>query len=251
MRFGIISDIHGNLLALESVLEALDAEGIDRLICLGDVVGYGPDPIECLDLVFDRDAVMVIGNHEEAMLRPEIAKSFREVAREAIEWTSRRMRALRPDLIERIEQLPGMIYLESDLMLVHDSPVPGGRRYLVNEAAAGPAFRGVDTSICLVGHTHLPGCFRHRGDDEEGMVESRSGSPGASVELETGARYILNPGSVGQPRDGDPRAAYAILDLDDHEISWRRAGYDIPAAQARTLASGLPARAAERLAIGA
>jgi predicted phosphodiesterase len=251
MRLGIISDIHGNLLALESVLAALDAAGIDRLICLGDAVGYGPDPIECLDLVFDRDAVMVIGNHEEAMLRPEIAKSFRDVAREAIEWTSRRMQTLRPDLIERIEQLPGMVYLESDLMLVHDSPIPGGRRYLLNEAAAAPAFRGVDTSICLVGHTHLPGCFKRRDGDGDAMVESRPGSPGVSVELETDARYILNPGSVGQPRDGDPRAAYAILDLDDRQISWRRAGYDIPAAQARTLASGLPARAAERLAIGA
>ncbi len=251
MRFGIISDIHGNLLALESVLAELDAAGIDRLICLGDVVGYGPDPIECLDLVFDRDAVMVIGNHEEAMLRPEIAKSFRDVAREAIEWTSRRIQTLRPDLIDRIERLPGMVYLESDLMLVHDSPIPGGRRYLINEAAAGPAFRGVDTSVCLVGHTHLPGCFRRRNDHHDSMVESRPGAPGVSVRLDPDARYILNPGSVGQPRDGDPRAAYAILDLEAREISWRRAGYDIPAAQSRALASGLPARAAERLALGA
>ncbi|MDG1361090.1 MAG: metallophosphoesterase family protein [Phycisphaerales bacterium] len=251
MRFGIISDIHGNLLALESVLAELDAAGIDRLICLGDVVGYGPDPIECLDLVFDRDAVMVIGNHEEAMLRPEIAKSFRDVAREAIEWTSRRIQTLRPDLIDRIERLPGMVYLESDLMLVHDSPIPGGRRYLINEAAAGPAFRGVDTSVCLVGHTHLPGCFRRRNGDHDSMVESRPGAPGVSVRLDSDARYILNPGSVGQPRDGDPRAAYAILDLEAREISWRRAGYDIPAAQSRALASGLPARAAERLALGA
>ena len=251
MRFGIISDIHGNLLALESVLEQLDAAGIDRLICLGDVVGYGPDPIECLDLVFDRDALMVIGNHEEAMFRPEIAKSFREVAREAIEWTSRRINAMRPDLVERIQQLPGMIYLESDLMLVHDSPIPGGRRYLVDETSAAPAFRGVDTSICLVGHTHLPGCFRRVGGDPSAVVESHVGSPGISLELDLDARFILNPGSVGQPRDGDPRAAYAVLDLDARRISWRRAGYDIPAAQARTLASGLPARAAERLALGA
>ena len=102
MRLGIISDVHGNLLALKSVLAELDAAGIDRLVCLGDVVGYGPDPIECLDLIFERDPLMVAGNHEDALMRPELGRKFREVAREAIDWTRRRLVTERPDLLEAV-----------------------------------------------------------------------------------------------------------------------------------------------------
>ncbi len=251
MRLGVISDVHGNLLALRSVLAALDAAGIDRLVCLGDVVGYGPDPIECLDLIFDRDPLMVVGNHEEALFRPELGRKFREMARETIDWTRRQIASERPDLLDAIEQLPGMIYFESKLMIVHDSPIPGGARYILDGAAAGPAFRGITVPICLVGHTHLPACFRLLGDAEHPVVESHRSVSSKSIEVDFKGHCIVNPGSVGQPRDGDPRASYAIIDLEAGEIDWHRAGYDIASAQSRAIASGLPARAAERLALGA
>jgi predicted phosphodiesterase len=251
MRLGIISDVHGNLLALRSVLAELDAAGIDRLICLGDVVGYGPDPIECLDLILERDPLMVAGNHEDALLHPELGRKFREVAREAIDWTRRRLASTRPDLLDAIGRLPGMIYFESKVMIVHDSPIPGGARYILDGAAAETAFRGVDVPICLVGHTHLPACFRLLEDAETSIVESHRHVSSKSIDVDFDGRCIVNPGSVGQPRDGDPRASYAILDLEAGEIEWYRAGYDISSAQSRAIASGLPARVAERLALGA
>ena len=251
MRLGIISDVHGNLLALKSVLAELDAAGIDRLVCLGDVVGDGPDPIECLDLIFERDPLRVAGNHEDALMRPELGRKFREVAREAIDWTRRRLVTERPDLLEAVGRLPGMIYFESNVMIVHDSPIPGGARYILDGVAAGPAFRGVDVPICLVGHTHLPACFRLVEDDPATLVESHRSVSSKSIGVDLEGRCIVNPGSVGQPRDGDPRASYAILDLEACEIDWYRAGYDIASAQSKAIAAGLPARAAERLALGA
>lgn len=251
MRLGVISDVHGNRLALEATLRTLDEAGIDRLVCLGDVVGYGPDPEACLDLVLERDPVIVLGNHEEALLDPALGGGFREIAREAIDWTRRRLRTIRPDLLERIGAFPGMAYIGSAVMCVHDSPIPGGARYLVNEAAALDAFLGVDVPICLVGHTHLPAGFRWRPGAESPGVESVRGASLRTARLDATQRWIINPGSVGQPRDGDPRASFAIIDLADGVVSWERVAYDIEAAQRRALASGLPARTAERLALGA
>jgi predicted phosphodiesterase len=251
MRLGIISDVHGNRYALESVLRTLDDAGIDRLVCLGDVVGYGPDPEACLDLILERDPVMVLGNHEEALLDPTVAVGFREVAREAIDWTRRRLRTLRPDLMERLGRVPGMAYIGSAVMCVHDSPIPGGARYLVDDAKALPAFQGVDVPICLIGHTHLPAGFRLRDDASGPWVETLRRGAMRTIGIDATQRWILNPGSVGQPRDGDPRASFAVLDLAEGVMSWERIAYDVDAAQSRALASGLPARTAERLALGA
>lgn len=254
MRLGIISDVHGNRLALEAVLRSLDGLGVDRLVCLGDVVGYGPDPEACLDLLFERRAYMVIGNHEEAVLDPSLANGFREVAREAIGWTRRRLRRDRPDLLEAIENLPGMGYIGSAVMCVHDSPIPGGARYLLHARQAEDAFRGVEVPVCLVGHTHLPTAFQLV---EE--IDSEHGRPVVSVprkglrrvEIDASQRWIMNPGSVGQPRDGDPRASFAVLDLAVGTMTWERVAYDIASAQDRAINAGLPARTAERLAVGA
>ena len=251
MRLGVISDVHGNRLALEAALRTLDEAGIDRLVCLGDVVGYGPDPEACLDLVLERDPVIVLGNHEDALLDPSLGSGFREVAREAIDWTRRRLRTVRPDLLQRLATLPGMAYIGSAVMCVHDSPIPGGARYLVDESAASDAFRGVDVPICLIGHTHLPVGFRWRGGAGSAGVETFRGASLRTVRLDATQRWIINPGSVGQPRDGDPRASFAIIDLAEGVVSWERVAYDIDAAQRRALASGLPARTAERLALGA
>ena len=250
-RVGIFSDIHGNLHALDAVLQSLKEHDLERSICLGDVVGYGPDPEACLDLILERDPVMVLGNHEEAVLDPAAALGFREVAREAIDWTRRRLRANRPDLLGRLSQIPGMAYIGSAVMCVHDSPIPGGARYLVDDARALPAFQGVDVPVCLIGHTHLPAGFRLRDDAEGPWVETLRRAAIRTIRVDATQRWILNPGSVGQPRDGDPRASFAVLDLAEGVMSWERVGYDVDAAQSRALSSGLPARTAERLALGA
>ena len=254
MRLGILSDIHGNRHALEAVLIELEARGIDRLICLGDVVGYGPEPEACLDLLLQREAVMILGNHEEAVLRPEVASGFRDAAREAIAWTRRRLRRDRPDLMDCIASLPGMTYLGGAVMCVHDSPAPSGPRYLVTGRDAVDAFAGVDVPICLIGHTHLPTAFRHvppTGEHDLGGVHVESRRSLRRIQVDASQRWIVNPGSVGQPRDGDPRASCAILDLATGILEWERVAYDIAAAQRHAIEAGLPARSAERLAVGA
>ena len=254
MRLGILSDIHGNRHALEAVLTDLEGRGIDRLICLGDVVGYGPEPEACLDLLIERHAVMILGNHEEAVLHPEIATGFRDAAREAIAWTRRRLRRDRPDLMDHLAALPGMAYLGAAVMCVHDSPAPSGPRYLVSGADAVDAFAGVDVPICLIGHTHLPTAFRviePSSNDGVGGVHVEARGTLRRIQVDASQRWIINPGSVGQPRDGDPRASYAILDLADGTVEWERIAYDISAAQRHAIEAGLPVRSAERLAIGA
>ena len=255
MRLGIISDIHGNLVALESVLAELDQMSVERLICLGDVVGYGPDAGECLDLLQACDAITIAGNHEEALCRPEVARRFNGIARVSIEYARRQFITERPDLLHVVAELPGMAYLCEKIMCVHDSPIPGGSGYIQDGHVAADAFAGVDTAICLIGHTHVPVAFR--GPAYQGMVPNPSQvetfrpEHTCEIHLDTDARWIINPGSVGQPRDGDVRAACGILDLDAMRFQWVRVAYDVARAQERTEAAGLPSETSRRLSIGA
>ncbi|MCH2162770.1 MAG: metallophosphatase family protein [Phycisphaerales bacterium] len=255
MRFGIISDVHGNLVALRAAIAALDQVGYDQMICLGDVVGYGPDPAECLDLIDDRDAITVAGNHEEALCRPAIASGFNEIAREAINWTRNHLITARPELMGRVSRLPGMAYFGDRVMCVHDSPAPGGCGYLFDGHSAAHAFSGVDAKICLVGHTHVPVCFRgpagHGNKAHSSQVETIRPRENGITKLDAQSRWIINPGSVGQPRDGDVRASLALLDLASSTLSWLRVPYDISEAQSRACAAGLPSASARRLSLGA
>lgn len=257
MRFGIISDIHGNLVALKAVMHGLERAGYDQLICLGDVVGYGPDPAACLDFVREHDAIMVRGNHEEALCQPAVARCFNDNARIAIEWTRNRMISERPELLREVSRFSGMAYIGNRIMCVHDTPSPSGTTYLTNGHAAAHAFSGVDASICLVGHTHVPICFRapRNSDGRLGVhasqVETMSPDGESTIELDAQSRWIINPGSVGQPRDGDVRASAAVLDLGKASLSWLRMEYDIAEAQHRAEAVGLPSSSALRLSIGA
>lgn len=258
MRFGIISDIHGNLVALKAVLGELDAAGIDRLICLGDVVGYGPDPVECIDTISRCDAITIVGNHEEALCCPEIAQRFNENARLAIDWTHARLMASRPDLLRWVADLPGMVYFGGSIMCVHDTPAPGGPAYILDGHGAAHAFAGVDVPICLLGHTHIPIAFRSPAIGECLKANAHTIDmirpdrfANFELELDAGARWIINPGSVGQPRDGDVRAACGVLDLERGRFEWLRVEYDIAEAQHRVEAAGLPTASAQRLAIGA
>jgi len=254
-RYAVISDIHGNLYALQAAIARIATLQIDEVICLGDIVGYGPHPGECLDLVVKYCTHVVQGNHDEAVVDPDCADAFNGAAREAIYWTRD---VLGPLHLNALNQLRSHQRLGPDecVMCVHDNPYPGPTDYVHDKQIAALAFRGVNTHICLLGHTHVPMVFEAPGSNPEEELTAASLTayiPGHEVDirLEPGQRYICNPGSVGQPRDCDPRASFAVLDLSRQTFTVYREEYDVAAAQAATQQAGLPTILADRLAIGA
>lgn len=253
-RIAIISDIHGNLPALEAVLADIAREGVDEIICLGDVIGYGCRPDACLELLKDKCMVTVRGNHEDALFDADVAERFNPIARTALEWTRKRLTA---DHLRLIAQSRLVFDRSPYLICVHDSPVPPSTTaYVADPLTAGLAFRGVDARVCLVGHTHVPMAFHtasNRCEDRLGTgdVEATILHEDEPFSLRSSGRHILNPGSVGQPRDGDPRASYAFLDLKDSLFQLRRVEYNVEEAQRQMRRAGLPDLLAHRLALGA
>lgn len=240
MRYAVLSDIHGNLEALEAVLADAEAR-TDVVLCLGDVVGYGADPEACMELIAVRAAATVAGNHEHAVAGLLDLDWFNDSARAAAEWTRER---LDEDHRSYLAALPLQAEV-GDATLVHASPErPEEWDYLVSAQDGFAAFPAFTTRLCFVGHSHLPGVWSLGSSGpafEPGSVE---------IALEAGRRYLVNVGSVGQPRDRDPRAAYALWDLDRGVVAIRRVAYDVGAALAKILASGLPRFLADRLALG-
>jgi len=254
-RYAIISDIHGNLYAFQAVITRIAALEVEEVICLGDVVGYGPHPGECLDLVVKYCTHVVQGNHDEAVVDPDCADAFNGAAREAIYWTRD---VLGPLHLNALNQMRSMERLGPDgaIMCIHDSPYPGPTNYVHDKQIAAIAFRGVDTNICLLGHTHVPMVFEAAEQDPEVELTAPDlvayiPSDGLEIKLSPDRRYICNPGSIGQPRDCDPRAAFAVLDMNERTFTVYREEYDIAAAQAAAQQTGLPTILADRLAIGA
>lgn len=241
MRILIISDIHANLTALEAVLTA--AEDIDAVWCLGDVVGYGPDPNECIDRVRELpELACIMGNHDAAALDLIDTGNFNPEAGRAIQWTKETLTKNSEDFLKKLPEK-----LEFDrVTLTHGSPRHPVWEYLLDTSTALVNFDYFDTDFCFVGHTHLPVFYRLL--DGRNLVELDVPKPNTGNKLTP--RMIVNPGSVGQPRDRDPRAAFAIYDPD--ELSWEyyRVSYDIPAVQARMIAAGLPQRHIKRLTSG-
>ncbi len=241
MRVLILSDIHANLTALEAVLE--DAGSLDATWCLGDLVGYGPDPNECVERVRALPELLcLIGNHDQAALGGIPLSRFNRDARDVAEWTRSILSA---DNQDYLRSLPARITTQ-DFMLAHGSPRQPVWEYILDQYTADRMFDFFDTPFCLVGHSHLPLVFK-RGSDGAfaSPVAIRLGS---AIALEP--RMILNPGSVGQPRDMDPRAAYAVLDLEARTWAPRRVRYDVAQVQLRILEAGLPERQALRLVAG-
>jgi diadenosine tetraphosphatase ApaH/serine/threonine PP2A family protein phosphatase len=241
VRYAILSDIHANLEALTAVLA--DAAGVaDALLCLGDIVGYGADPEACIDLVGERAQAVVAGNHEYGVGGRMDLGWFNPYARAAAEWTARR---IDHDHHAWLRSLPLTAELE-DATLVHASPArPEEWDYLVDAGDGFEAFGAFGTRLCFVGHSHRPAHWSlgSSGPEHE---------PGAAeVPLESGRRYIVNVGSVGQPRDRDPRAAYAVWDLEARRVTLRRVPYDVGAARRKILAAGLPRLLGDRLTVGA
>jgi diadenosine tetraphosphatase ApaH/serine/threonine PP2A family protein phosphatase len=239
MRIMVFSDIHSNLTALEAVLAA--AGNVDAYWCLGDLVGYGPDPNECIALVRDLpNLVCVRGNHDAATLGEVDQNTFNHEASLAITWTKRNLNA---ESQEFLLSLPERLLID-DITLVHGSPRNPVWDYIMDAMTAERMFQFFDTRICLVGHTHVPAIWK----------ETESESPKGLVldyqKVKILTKSILNPGSVGQPRDHDPRAAFAIFDPQESLWELRRVPYKTAEDQARIKKSGLPWRHALRLSEG-
>jgi predicted phosphodiesterase len=239
MKYAIIADIHANLEAFQTVLEDARAQNCTHYACLGDVVGYNANPKECLDIVREMGMPCVKGNHDEYCSSDSALEGFNPHAAEAVNWT-------REQLTEEDRQwLRDLKYLRlvSNFTLVHatlDGPQRWG--YVFDKLAAAASFTYQNTSVCFFGHTHVPVAFIR-----DTVVR---GGTYSKFKVEPGRKYFINVGSVGQPRDNNPRASYVIYDLDEATIELRRLDYDIPTTQAKIRAAGLPERLAERLAFG-
>jgi len=242
MRILVISDIHSNLAALEAVLESAAEQGYDRVWCLGDIVGYGPDPSECVAAVQDLEALCIAGNHDWAALGKIPLEDFNPDAQKASLWTQDH---LTPECARFLEAQP-KTQREGDFTLAHGSPRYPIWEYIQLPSIAAANFAYFQTPYCLVGHTHVPAIFRALDGYKAEMC-----FPPLDTPVALGSeQLIINPGSVGQPRDGDPRAAYLLLDEEEGTIQFHRVAYPIERTQMRMLEAGLPRRLAARLAFG-
>jgi diadenosine tetraphosphatase ApaH/serine/threonine PP2A family protein phosphatase len=245
MRYLVLSDIHANLEAFEAVIA--DAGEVDATLCLGDLVGYGPDPNECVDRVRELPELTCLsGNHDWAALGKLDLASFNLEARKAAEWTQRH---LRDDVLSFLKELPPKLQTE-EFALAHGSPRDPIWEYLVGEQQAAPNFEEFTGLFCLVGHTHVPRTFLQVGKGNATGARVQIPEPEEEINLADGRRRIVNPGGVGQPRNGDPRAAYGIWDSDSGTFTFRRVPYDVRTTQRKIQAAGLPAVLATRLRFG-
>jgi len=245
VRFLILSDIHANIDALDAALAAA-AGTWDRAVVLGDLVGYGAEPNAVIDRVRALDPLATIrGNHDKAACGLDDGSSFNHVARFAATWTGE---TLTDDNREYLRALPqGPLRLADDILICHGAPFDEDH-YIFDGEDASQALEETTELLCFFGHTHLPVVFVRSALTLGYVVPD--GDDALGMELAAGARYLVNPGSVGQPRDGDPRAAFAIYDAQTRMLQTRRIGYPVEVAQRRILAAGLPASLANRLAIG-
>jgi diadenosine tetraphosphatase ApaH/serine/threonine PP2A family protein phosphatase len=243
MRYLVISDIHANLEALEAVLAA--AGEWDAVICLGDLVGYGPNPNQCVHRVRELpNLTCIIGNHDVAALGRIDLDLFNPYAKFAALWTQREMTTETRAFLESLEQIATI----DSVTLVHGSPRDPVWEYLERPSQAPENFARLTTPFCFVGHTHVPRVFTQ--NPENRHYDVWVPSENETVRLDDGIRRILNPGGVGQPRDGDPRAAFALYDSDAAQFVFRRVPYDIATTQRKMREAGLPSPLAERLAYG-
>ncbi len=239
LRFAILSDIHANLEAFEAVLEDAAEQKCSHYVCLGDVVGYNADPHECVQRVQAIDCPVVKGNHDEQASLTESSRDFNELAESAIRWTRDHLTAedkawLRDLRLQRQVR---------DFTIVHatlDTPAQWG--YVFNNLDAAASFTYQHTPVCFFGHTHVPMAFIRAEGVQRVKIDQ--------LRIETGKKYFINAGSIGQPRDADWRAAYCVYDVENNVVELRRVRYELAAAQNKIIKAGLPPLLAERLAVG-
>lgn len=241
MRCAIFGDIHGNTEALEAVFRDMEKAGVDRRVCLGDIVGYGAEPAACIRRIRDLGIDAVRGNHDSAAVGETPLEYFNPFAKKAIEWTAGSLGA---DDAAWLKALP-LVRDYGGFTAVHSSlSSPGEWGYILDYDAAQRCLDLLTSPVCFIGHSHVPIVFVGRRDGSIAIRRS------AEAELDPGARHIVNVGSVGQPRDGDPRACYGVFDAEKGTVGIRRVEYDIRSAQRKILDAGLPEFLAERLMAG-
>lgn len=247
MRYLLLSDVHSNIEALDVCLEFAQGKH-DQAVCLGDLVGYGPNPNEVIEKVRGLTQVIIRGNHDKACCGLDDAAEFNPFARLATEWTRQ---ALTPEHIEYLRSLPTGPKTMEGFVLVHGSPVDEDE-YILGPGQALPLLRGPGTQIVCYGHTHYQGGFMltPTGRFQSVRFPSKPDGLTLTLPLENTARYLINPGSVGQPRDGDGRAAFAILDMDKPQVEYYRVTYDLAKTQAKMKQAGLPEPLCRRLELG-
>jgi len=246
MRYLILSDIHANRTALDTALDAARNRW-QRAVCLGDLVGYGPDPNEVIDRVREIGAMTIRGNHDKAVSGLEEGEDFNPIAQFAVQWSREHLsdenRKYLTNLPPGPKTLDGFSYLHGAF---HDED-----EYVFSPALAVDGLLNAPTPVSFFGHTHLQGGFSFRDDNVVVLhAQPLPGKPFSTITLEPGTKYLLNPGSVGQPRDGDPRAAFAIYDSDTQAAEFWRVPYDIAAVQERMTQAGLPEPLVLRLSFG-
>jgi len=239
MRFAIFGDIHANLHALDAVMADAKEQACTHYVCMGDVVGYNAFPKQCIDVVRQLECPVVKGNHDEQASMLGDQEGFNPLAEEAMTWTREQLTSEDKEWLRSL-RLQRQV---RDFTIVHatlDTPHKWG--YVFNQLDAAASFSYQHTSVCFIGHTHSPKAYVR-----DGSVRT---IPLDVLALQSGKRYLINVGSVGQPRDGDWRSAYCIYDTTTGELQLRRIEYDLPAAQAAIIEAGLPRKLAERLAVG-
>jgi predicted phosphodiesterase len=245
VRYLIISDLHANLEALEAVLR--DAAGsYQEIVCCGDLVGYGADPNAVTDWVREHCPLVVRGNHDRASTGQDDLEWFNPVARRAAVWT---LESLSKPNAEYIEQLPRGPLSAGSFQVVHGSPSDEDE-YVIGTGEAGEAFQYLGSRVAFFGHTHVQGGFIWNQSRVETIMRMPPGRRAESLEIDPQCAYLINPGSVGQPRDGDPRAAYAVFDSEFQRVDYHRVEYDVAGAQRKIHLAGLPPILADRLSVG-
>ena len=245
MRYLILSDIHGNWEALTAVLDGASGD-YDGIVCCGDLVGYGPDPNAVVDWVRSNVPIVIRGNHDKVVVGLESLEWFNPVARTSAIWTQGELSAENREYVKTLAKGPRVV---ENFQIVHGSPLDEDE-YLIGAAEVAQTFAYLERDLTFFGHTHVQGGFTFaRGRIGVLRGAAWDGEP-ASLDLDPDAGYLINPGAIGQPRDGDPRAAYALYDPSSRSVVYRRAEYDISSVQAKIRRAGLPDILAERLAVG-
>jgi diadenosine tetraphosphatase ApaH/serine/threonine PP2A family protein phosphatase len=239
MRYLLLSDIHANLEALDATLTAAESLDPCQIMCLGDVVGYGADPAECLDTIGNHANLILAGNHDLAVAGLVPYDDFNAIAKRSIDWTRE---SLTPEDMELLGNLP-LQYIDGDYCFAHASPMdPMAFHYVRTLDDVASVFNHIGQRYCFVGHTHLPVLVRlHEGTGKMEVVRE------SKIDLEDDCRYFVNVGSIGQPRDHNPDACMVVLDEEAGTMEFLRVPYDISASQEKILSNGLPSFLAERL----
>jgi diadenosine tetraphosphatase ApaH/serine/threonine PP2A family protein phosphatase len=241
-HIGVISDIHSNLAALEAVIDA--AGSLDGWWCLGDIVGYGPDPNEVIEAIQDIQAICIRGNHDDGVQHLNTLAWFNSTAGMALDWTARQ---LSEGSWRFLRGLPESSSIDG-YHLVHGSPRHSLTEYVTNAQIAESSLGLIEEDVCFIGHTHVPSSFIKPA--KQASVDVNRRLDGENAHFEPGARQIINAGSVGQPRDGDARAAFGVLDTTQRTFTWFRVPYEIQITQQKMRAAALPAMLIDRLSEG-